>query len=488
MKKTTKFYCFNPTQSKLNELYEIASRYAAVKNELFHKYGSISGLEYLSYPRQIRDGWVRTGYADRFGLQARYWKQAFDEAFSNIRSNWSNAIKKVNKNLFKNQSFTENEKHYAFYLLKAKDLLYKIVILKYFPIPDRFQGMQIRRSKIHNYLKSKLRKHLGTKPHQNKNRSFQIDQNMYDLYKDNKGRPWLGIMGLLPRKRIRLQMTSSIETAGNLRIVLKGNRLEIHQAEDIQINSNSGIEQRAIDKGFTAVITSNSGKKYGDGFNELLKEESNRLLEKNKTRNKICALAKKYEEAGDVVKAETIKENNLGKKKYYHQKEIDSNEIKRFINLSLNRFFIEEKPALLAVEDLTFTSWEKKLSKQVKRYFSSWLKGYLQERIDYKAMLNGVQQVVVNPAYGSQVCHLCGCFGIRRGDKFYCEIHGELDADHNAALNYLARMSDSEITVYTPYHKVKDILQERLRLSNQDSRYSVVNTAGHSESESTEYV
>ncbi|HBI24168.1 MAG TPA: hypothetical protein DDX84_08215, partial [Nitrospiraceae bacterium] len=66
-------------------------------------------------------------------------------------------------------------------------------------------------------------------------------------------------------------------------------------------------------------------------------------------------------------------------------------------------------------------------------------------------------------------------------------VHGVLDADHNAALNYLARMSDPDITIYTPYRKVKDILQERLRLSNQDSRYSVIKT-GQWESERTDYV
>lgn len=490
MKKTIKNYCFNATQSKLNELYEIGHRYVCVKNGVFQKYGSISGLQYFSYPRQIRDEWVKTGYGKKFGLQARYWKQAMDEAFSNIKSNWSNAIERVKKNLFKNQSFTKDERHYAFYLLKAKDLLYKAVTLEDFTIPDKFQDMGIRRDKIHKYIKSRLRKHIGNKPYQNKGRSFQIDKEMYDLYKDDKGSLWIGIMGLAPRKRIRLQMTSSVEPTGNIRIVLKDRRVEIHQAVDIQENPMEGREERAIDKGFITVITSSSGKKYGKGFNELLKAESDRLSEKNKKRNKLRALAEKYEKGGDIIKAEIIKKNNLGKEKNLNQKEINLNEIKRFINNALNKFFTEEKPVILGTEDLTFTNWGKKQYRNVKRYFSSWLKGYMQERLDFKCMLNGVQQVVVNSAYGSQVCYLCGCFGIRRGDKFYCESHGELDADYNAALNYLARMNDTELTVYTPYRKVKDILQERLRLSNQDSRYAcgMIIPQRQSESELTEYV
>ena len=448
MKKTIKNYCLNATQSKLDELYEIAKRYVSVKNNIFQRYGSLSGLQHLSYPRQIRDEWVKTRHADKFNMQARYWKQALEEAFSNIQSNWSNGFNKIRHSLHRNQSFSKDEKHYAFYLLKATDMLYKAVALESFTIPDKFQNMKIRRDKIHKYLKNRLRKYTGNKPYQFKNRSFQIDHNMYNIYKDVKGRLWIGIMGLTPRKRIMLQMSSSVEPVGNLRIVLKDKNIEIHNAVKIAVKETI----------------------------------------KNKNRNKLRSLSDKYEKRGDIVKAEVIKKNNLGRKKYFYQKQINLNEIKRIINLSLNQFIKEERPAVLVTEDLTFTNWNRKLSKKVKRYFSSWLKGYLQEQIDYKTLLNGIQQVVVNPAYGSQVCHLCRRFGVRRGDKFYCEIHGVLDADHNAALNYLARMSDTEINIYTPYRKVKDILRERLRLSNQDSRYSVINITGQSESERAEYV
>jgi transposase len=489
MKKTIKNYCLNATQSKISELYEIGRRYASVKNEIFYKYGSISGLQYLSYPRQIRDNWVKTKYADKFGLQARYWKMAFDEAFTNIKSNLSNAINKTKTDLYKNQSITKDEKHYAFYLLKATDLLYKAIILEDFDAPDNFQNKDIRRDKVHKYLKNRLRKHIGKKPYQYKHCSFQIDKEMYDVYTDEKKRLWIGIMGLVPRKRIRLQMTSSVKPDGNLRVVLRDKKIEIHNVVDVDIKEMAIRDKIvALDMGFTEVITSSSGKKYGKGFNEILKAESDRLSEKNKNRNKLRALSKNYEEKGDIVKSELIKKNNLGKKKYLKQKEVELNKIKGFINNSLNKFIKEEKPTVIGTEDLVFTNWNKKLTKKVKRYFSSWLKGYLRERIEYKTMLNGVQQVVVNPAYSSQVCHLCGHFGVRKGDKFHCDTHGVLDADHNAALNILNRISDTEITVYTPYCKVKDILQERLRLSNQDSRYSVENLTGQSESERAEYI
>src|SRR3990172_1063686 len=286
MKKTIKNYCFTSTQKKLNELYKIAIRYTSVKNEIFQRYGSISGLQYLSYPRQIRDNWVKTGFAGKFGLQARYWKQAFDEGFSNIRSNWSNGFSRAKDNLYKNKDYTEVEKHYAFYLLK-----------------------------------SPIRRFAGRKPHQHRQGSFLIDENMYDVKTDNKDRLWLSIMGLKPRKRIRLLMTSTEPLSGSLRIVLKDKRIEVHQAVEVEAKEFIKGEARAVDKGFSEVITSSSGRKYGAGFNEKLKAESYRLSGKNKKGNKLRALTDKYEKKGDIVKTEIIKKNNLGKKKYFHQKE-----------------------------------------------------------------------------------------------------------------------------------------------------------------------
>lgn len=253
MKKTIKNYCFNATQSKINELYEIASRYTSVKNEIFQRYGSISGLQYLSYPRQIRDNWVKTGFADKFGLQARYWKQAFDEGFSNIRSNWSNGFSRAKNNLYKNKDYTEVEKHYAFYLLKAPILLYKAITFQSFDLPEIFKDKDIRRDKIHKHLKSPIRRFAGRKPHQHRQGSFLIDENMYDVKTDNKDRLWLSIMGLKPRKRIRLLMTSTEPLSGSLRIVLKDKRIEVHQAVEVEAKEFIKGEARAVDKGFSEV-------------------------------------------------------------------------------------------------------------------------------------------------------------------------------------------------------------------------------------------
>jgi len=472
MKKTIKNYCFTATQDRLEELSEIAIRYACLKNEVFRIFGSLEGLKYVSYSRDLRNEWSRLGLFKRFHLLSKYSQCAFDDAFSSIRSNWSNSIIKTKKNINKNHRFTKDEKHYMFYLLKATDLLYKAITFQNFDKPEPFKDMVLDRDRLHKYLKSRLRKHLGSKPHQYSNRSFRIEKELYSYYSDNQGRLWINVSGLKSYKRIKLLLTSKVKFDGSLIIVLKDNKVEIHRSIDIEDRINTGTETIALDKGFTTLITTSTNHKYGENFNDLLKQESDRLSSKNQKRNKLRFLSKNSK---DLIKSINIRNNNLGKKKYNHQKEIQDNKIKEFINHSLNKFFTQENPKIIITEDL---SWQgkSKFTKKVNRYLSSWVKGYLQDRIDFKCIVNGVHQVVVNPAYSSQFCHLCGRLGSRTGDKFYCTQCGVLDADYNATRNLLSRHTDKEITFYTSYKKIKEILLSRSSKHTDETAHPIMDS------------
>ena len=84
---------------------------------------------------------------------------------------------------------------------------------------------------------------------QHKTRSFQIDANMYDCRKDDRGRLWIAVMGPTPKKRVKLLLTSSVVPEGNVRIVLAGKRIEIHHTEDVESVPLNGEDARAVDKG-----------------------------------------------------------------------------------------------------------------------------------------------------------------------------------------------------------------------------------------------
>ncbi len=91
----------------------------------------------------------------------------------------------------------------------------------------------------------------------------------------------------------------------------------------------------------------------------------------------------------------------------------------------------------ISVEDLTnirFTS--KRRNKKFRVKLGRWSFGQLRSFIDYKARLNGVKFVVVEPAYTSQTCSVCHSIGTRKNKSFTCTNCGnDMDADFNAAKN-----------------------------------------------------
>jgi len=92
----------------------------------------------------------------------------------------------------------------------------------------------------------------------------------------------------------------------------------------------------------------------------------------------------------------------------------------------------------IAIEDLTnirFTS--KRRNKKFRIKLGKWNFGDLRAKLEYKALLNGVKLVAVNPAYTSQTCHACKHIGKRTNKVFKCtntncEVDN-IDADYNAS-------------------------------------------------------
>ena len=171
-----------------------------------------------------------------------------------------------------------------------------------------------------------------------------------------------------------------------------------------------------------------------------------------------------------------INKFNLGTVKYNKEKNRLQEEMRKHVNISVNELITKESPKEIAVEELNFNG-RKKYSKKINRVLSTWTKGYIQQRIDYKTELNNIKQITVNAAYTSQICPNCQHFGVKRNDMFYCSnnncgLNGGVNSGHVAAEVILQRSYDKDITTYTPYRKVKSILQKRLEenknRSNQD--------------------
>ena len=94
----------------------------------------------------------------------------------------------------------------------------------------------------------------------------------------------------------------------------------------------------------------------------------------------------------------------------------------------------------ISIEDLTnirFTS--KRRNKKFRTKLGRWSFGQLRSFLTYKAALNGVKLVVVEPRYTSQTCHSCKHIGERNNKVFKCTNNkcevDVIDADENASKN-----------------------------------------------------
>lgn len=459
--KTIKQYS-EPIEN-IEELQHIGELYTTVKNYVYSRFSGVNSILKLNkHRKEIRDTWVKSNFAAQWKLPARYWKMALEEAIGNIKSEWSNTKNRVKGAVLKNSNITNDEKMFICYILKADKFLHNILTYKPFEIHDKIEKLKIRKQYIYNLIRRYIRKYKGKIAYSHNTRSFMIDEDMYN-YSLNENKLTLNIMGFNRGKRINVVLKDHNFHKGNLRIVLKGNStMEVHKAKNTTVKVlNTEERVIGIDKGYRTLIAVSENKFYGKKLNDILSKETERLNEVNKKRNVIWVQIEKYKENGNIRKAETIIKNNFGNKKYNRNKNRHDSFVKSYINRELNHMLKDIKPTEIVLEDLSFVNWNDKFPKHIRRKLSRWIKGYIEERIEYKCSLNKIVITKVNAAYTSQFCSKCGSFGKRTNETFTCPNCGNIDADYNGSVNIKNRKDDKEINIYTPHKEVKEILLKR---------------------------
>lgn len=249
-------------------------------------------------------------------------------------------------------------------------------------------------------------------------------------------------------------------SGSNLRIIVKDGFTEIHYATEKGAGREAGDQVLGVDKGYTEAFTDSDGDHHGRDFGKVMTEYSDKVAATGKQRNKLHAMERKHREAGRIAKAERIRKNNLGRKKVDARKETAQKRLRTIAYQAAHS--IIDKAAIVASEDLTDVIASKYQWKRFNRRMSAWAKGVLAEALDSVCEQRNAKHVLVNGAYTSQMDSTNGLLeGRREGDKFYRANGDVLQADHNAALNVLARLDDGEISRFTPYKEVRRILLAR---------------------------
>ena len=458
MIKTVKQYSYKLDNNILQELLFIGNKYKSVKNYVYSRFSGINSILLINRHRKIRDEWVKTKFAKQWKLPARYWKLALSEAMGNIKTEWTNIKKRIKEQCKANNNLSNEDKHYINYILKFNDDYYEVLTNKSFEIPKIFKEKNLNYKYLNSLIKRYTRRYKGQIPYSKIGRTFSIDTGLY-RYKDG----YINITSTKKGRRLSIKLTDNNKYDRTMIVKRIDNKIEIHCPLKIKTKVNHNQENViGIDKGYKYLFAVSSDEFYGEGLNNILSKETERLNKINSQRNRFWALYNQYLEQNNIKKANAIKENNLGKVKYNHNKKKHDQTVKSYINYSLNQLINIEKPTEIVMENLDFVNWNHRYPKSVKRKLSRWIKGYIRKRLEYKCNYNSIKYTYINPAYTSKVCNVCGSFGRRDGDLFTCPKCGEIHSDTNGSKNILKRKSDKEITLYTNYKKVKEILENRI--------------------------
>ena len=440
-----------------NDLIQLGKDYQSDINYFYSRFSGIKNINNLNF-RQLRDNELKT--LNHLKLKSHYLQRCLNSALGNIKSMWSNTLNQVKVNITNNENLTEQEKHFLYIVIKSNTFVDYVINTtspfeflldnKYF---KKWKGLynndDLNEKKLRTYLKRQIRKSKPKVPYTKKNNQIKIPPTMYNFSKNK-----LKITNSY-KKGNRLQLVSKnknvYRSEGTL--IVDNNNIKVHFPIDVKQQSLNGKSIIGIDKGYNKLITVSSNCVYGDKYSDVLKPFIDKYLKTQKERNRYWSLYHKYKEV-NPKKASNIKKYNLGYKKFNRNKNLLKETKKKFINKAINDLIKTEQPKEIVLEDLT---WSKQSKTKIGYELSSWDKGYLHERILFKAYENDIIITEVNPAYTSQICSNCNKLGKRKNETFKCNnCNTVLDADYNASINIKNRRKDSGIIKYmTPLSVLK---------------------------------
>ncbi len=420
-------------------------------------------------------------------LQARHWKLALEETSKMAMTHWKSVIAEAKKELADTlKRFHDQDRHYAYWLLCGINRQFFELLDGKVPLPnpdesfDRNYCLSYDRPLSSKTLRSiagivrrtvnRIRResvcYPRTKTFHNR---IDFDSSCYTVRSTEEAQ-FLELMSLEPGKRICLRLKGKSKIRGTLQLIrdTAGTySLRVYVPQQCEEKRKTGTVI-GIDLGYTEMMATSEQELLGTDLGKYFSAIADKRGKNSEGRNRMHSLFRhllKKSGKDNLAKAERIRKHNLGRKKQRARYIRDIGVIKTIVNRELNLLFTRKTNPIktIVVEDLS-ARMKVHLGKKWNRRLSGWMRGYLQERIRYKAKKHGIEVNEVNPAHSSRECPRCHCTDKknRQGDVFkcsHCGYHGH--ADLVAALNILGRLGDKEIRKGMSPSRVKAVLDGR---------------------------
>lgn len=420
-------------------------------------------------------------------LQARHWKLALEETSKMAMTHWKSVIAEAKKELADTlKRFHDQDRHYAYWLLCGINRQFFELLDGKVPLPnpdesfDRNYCLSYDRPLSSKTLRSiagivrrtvnRIRResvcYPRTKTFHNR---IDFDSSCYTVRSTEEAQ-FLELMSLEPGKRICLRLKGKSKIRGTLQLIrdTAGTySLRVYVPQQCEEKRKTGTVI-GIDLGYTEMMATSEQELLGTDLGKYFSAIADKRGKNSEGRNRMHSLFRhllKKSGKDNLAKAERIRKHNLGRKKQRARYIRDIGVIKTIVNRELNLLFTRKTNPIktIVVEDLS-ARMKVHLGKKWNRRLSGWMRGYLQERIRYKAKKHGIEVSEVNPAHSSRECPRCHCTDKknRQGDVFkcsHCGYHGH--ADLVAALNILGHLGDKEIRKGMSPSRVKAVLDGR---------------------------
>jgi len=272
-------------------------------------------------------------------------------------------------------------------------------------------------------LSSKDVKHIGLK-------SMISNQILRKYVKNKKVKSIKSVKLTIPNQGIKVEKRSRKITIPCLKLILEYQFPDFEKINQIEI----GKEFACISVTIPDVETKKIDNYIGVDRNTT----GHIAVVANPETGKIWKLGKKGLHIHNKYK--NIRTSLQKKGKYRKIKQIKDREsrIVKDLNHKISRKIVDtavKNNSGIKLEDLTGIRDNKKQKKSFRYALNSWSFYQLQMFIEYKAKMQGVEVVYIDPRYTSKSCSRCGLIGNRNGKSFKC-ICGYVDhADVNAAFN-----------------------------------------------------
>lgn len=432
--KTVKQYSKPLPPETMAALREIAEDCAAVKAYVYSRYSGIRGMGKVYQAYTVQNELAETGLREQLGIPTVYFGLAMFSALTDIKSAWSNLRRRLVPLVRKNENLNDEERHYIYMVLKSDRLYEKVLNREPFDPPKQFAG-KLDFKRLHNLICRLTRRHKTKMTPPENQDYFETYRRAYAYKKGG-----IAMATKVPYKRVFIPLTDNCKYDCQITVHLLEDRIVLSVPIEVRVKKHADYTNRiGAHLGYVTMITTSDGRRYGEKLGEMLSVETERITCVLARRNRLHGRYRVHRQEGEDRKAENIRRNNLGRKKYERQKEKNDVRIKTYINAELNRLLETEKPAEICVSSMS-KQFAGQMSGAVKQKLSRWQIGYIRRRLEFKCRLQSVNLRLVNPAYTGRVCSDCGGLGVRKGQLFRCGSCGaEMDYGTNAARNLLKK-------------------------------------------------